>query len=149
MLKLIFILPFLFSNPSAPNEDWGATGHRVVGEVAAQHISKKTAKAIDRLLDGVSLAYVSYYADEIKSDDRYRAYSPWHYANLDLDETYNTSEKNPKGDLVQAIEKCVAVLKNNKASKAEPSVSSQTFGSFHWRPSPTHAFGKKRRPRGK
>jgi hypothetical protein len=81
-LKFIFILPFLFSNFSVPNEDWGATGHRVVGEIAAQHISKKTAKAIDRLLDGVSLAYVSNYADDIKSDDRYRAYSPWHYANL-------------------------------------------------------------------
>lgn len=119
MLKFIFILPLLLGNPSVPNEDWGATGHRVVGEVAAQHISKKTAKAITRLLDGTSLAYVSNYADDIKSDDRYRAYGPWHYANLDLDETYSASEKNPEGDIVQAIEKCIAVLKNKKASKAE------------------------------
>ena len=119
MLKLIFILPLLLGNPSVPNEDWGATGHRVVGEVAAQHISKKTAKAITQLLDGTSLAYVSNYADDIKSDDRYRTYGPWHYANLDLDETYSASEKNPEGDIVQAIEKCIAVLKNKKASKAE------------------------------
>lgn len=118
-MKFIFIIAFMCHSPSATILDWGATGHRVVGEVAAENISKKTAKAINRLLDGASLAYISNYADDIKSDDRYRSYSPWHYANLDLDETYASSEKNEAGDIVQAIEKCVSVLKNKEASKED------------------------------
>ena len=65
----IFILGFLVSS----NEllDWGRIGHRTVGEVAAQHISKKTQIAIEDLLEGASIAYISTYADEIKSDYRY------------------------------------------------------------------------------
>ena len=114
MYFLITICVFNFLNTSV---DWGATGHRVVGEVASQHISKKTSRAIHKLLDGASLAYVSNYADDIKSDDRYKSYSPWHYANLNLEESYQASEKNPEGDIVQAIEKCILVLKNKNASK--------------------------------
>jgi hypothetical protein len=52
-------------------ETWGATGHRVIGEVASQHISKRTAKALNELLDGESLAYASNFGDDIKSDKKY------------------------------------------------------------------------------
>jgi hypothetical protein len=65
-------------------------------------------------LRGQSLAYVSNYADDIKSDSQYRSYSPWHYANLGLDETYEASSKNAKGDVVTAIQKCIAVLKDKE-----------------------------------
>jgi hypothetical protein len=97
----------------------GATGHRVIGEVAAQHISKKTAKVIDDLLEGASLAYVSVFADDIKSDDRYQAFFSWHFANINIDENYNSSSKNPKGDVVQAVEICVRKLKSKTTPRAE------------------------------
>jgi len=113
------LISFYLFNFFTASIDWGATGHRVVGEVASQHISKKTTRAIHKLLDGASLAYVSNYADDIKSDNRYKEYSPWHYANLNLNESYAASEKNPEGDIVKAIEKCILVLKNKKASKED------------------------------
>ena len=47
---------------------WGKTGHRVVGEVASKYISKNTRTSLDKILEGQSLAYISTYADEIKSD---------------------------------------------------------------------------------
>lgn len=118
-MKITLFFLIILSNPSTELSDWGATGHRTVGEVATLHISKKTAKAVKRLLDGASLAYVSNYADDIKSDERYRSYSPWHYANMELNETYFKSEKNPKGDIIKAIRQCIEVLKGKKASKKE------------------------------
>ena len=96
---------------------WGATGHRVIGEVANQHISKRTAKALNQLLDGESLAYTSNFGDDIKSDKKFNKYYSWHYANLNLDQTYAESDKNPKGDIVIAIKNCINVLKNSNESK--------------------------------
>jgi hypothetical protein len=68
-------------------------------------------------LGGESLAYISNYADEIKSDKRYQVYNPWHYANMKVNESYYSSEKNVKGDVIQAIKKCIEVLKSKKTSK--------------------------------
>ena len=114
-MKQLFLLLYLTSTTS----DWGATGHRVIGEVAAQHISKKTAKVIDDLLEGASLAYVSVFVDDIKSDDRYQAFFSWHFANINIDENYNSSSKNPKGDVVQAVKISVRKLKSKTTQRAE------------------------------
>jgi hypothetical protein len=65
-----FFTNVLFSSVLLAN-DWGKTGHRVVGEIAQQHLTPKATKKINQLLGGMSLAYVSIYADEIRSDGRY------------------------------------------------------------------------------
>ena len=96
---------------------WGITGHRTVGEVASRNISEKTSNSIKNLLEGESLSYISNYADDIKSDKRYQVYNPWHYANMKVNETYYSSEKNVEGDVIQAIKKCIELLKSKKTSK--------------------------------
>lgn len=120
LLIVVFIL--LIGNVQASNlgEDWGKTGHRTTGEIAQQHLSNKAKKAIADLLDGHSLAYVANYADDIKSDPDYRKYGPWHYVNIDPDKTeYDRAEAYKGGDLVQAIEKAVEVLKDKNSSREE------------------------------
>ncbi len=103
-----------FSN----NYDWGQTGHRTTGEVADNHLSKKAKKQIEKLLQGKSLAFVSTYGDEIKSDSKYREFGPWHYVNLPKGETkYSKENANPEGDLLMAIKKCVEVLKDKNATR--------------------------------
>jgi hypothetical protein len=99
------------------NDDWGKTGHRAVGEIASKHLSRKARKAINDLLDGTSLAEVSIYADEIRSDSKYRAYGPWHYVNVPFDTTYAEAEKNPNGDIIVAINECIAKVKDEALSK--------------------------------
>ncbi|MGB7843731.1 MAG: S1/P1 nuclease, partial [Salinimicrobium sp.] len=75
---------------------------------------------ITELLDGQSLAFVSTYADDIKSDSKYREYGAWHYVNLPDGETkYSEEEASSRGDLVMGIKKCVSVLKDSKASKED------------------------------
>ena len=103
ILILLWVPLSVFGWSNTSDLEWGATGHRVVGELAAQRISKRTAKKIDALLEGVSLAETSTFADEIKSDKRYRAYSPWHYANIKGDETYALSKKMKKVILFERL----------------------------------------------
>ena len=120
--NILFILAFLLIGniAFASNNDndiiWGQTGHRAVGEIATKHLSKSVLRKVKELLDGQSLAMISTYADDIKSDRAYRKYSTWHYVNLNDDETYQTSKKNPKGDLVTGIKECVKVLKDKNSS---------------------------------
>ena len=99
--------------------DWGKTGHRVVGKVAQDHLTPKTKAAVDALLDGMSLAFVSTYADEIRSDSRYDYLDTWHYVNMDKDTRYTSAKKNPDGDIVTAINNCVEVLKDPAKPKAD------------------------------
>ncbi|AOW16035.1 S1/P1 Nuclease [Polaribacter vadi] len=117
-IKLLLLIPFLLMMTSSSDETyfWGQNGHRVTGKIAEKHLTRKTKKCIDKILKGQSLAFVSTYADEIKSDRKYRDYNVWHYVNMDLDQTYEQAEKNPQGDLVQGIEKCIAVLKDDNSA---------------------------------
>lgn len=122
MKNLLLVFALLFSSFLSASEDWGRTGHRATGEVAEEYLSKKAKQKIAQLLDGQSLAFVSTYGDDIKSDPKYREYGPWHYVNLEKGETKYTEEKaNPDGDLVMGIRKSIAVLKDPNASKEEKS----------------------------
>lgn len=114
---LIISMNISFANVSI--DDWGQTGHRVVGEIASQYLNKKAKKAITQLLNGSSLAYVSTYPDEIKSDKHFDAYSPYHYINMPLGVGYDQSKSNPKGDLYKGIQHAINVLKDKSASNAD------------------------------
>jgi len=119
--KSIFFLVFtfliqisLFSNPI-----WGPTGHRTVGKIAEKHLTKKAKRAINKLLNGESLAFISTYADEIKSDKNYDKYYTWHYVNFPFDTKYEDSKKNKRGDLITGINTCIEILKNKTTNKKE------------------------------
>ena len=98
---------------------WSKTGHRVTGEVASAHLSRKAKKAITRLLDGQSLAKVSTFGDDIKSDRSYSKYSAWHYVNFEPSEKYGDTKPSEYGDIVMGIEKCISVLKDKNSSKED------------------------------
>lgn len=102
-------------------DDWGKTGHRVIGEIAEEYLTEKAAIAISDLLDGHSLAFVANYGDDIKSEPEMRKkYDAWHYVNFPFDEKYETYPKDTKnGDIIQAIDSCISVLKNKKSSRED------------------------------
>ncbi|PQB07068.1 S1/P1 Nuclease [Polaribacter filamentus] len=117
--KILLLIPFLFFMKSSSDEAvfWGKNGHRVIGKIAEKHLTRKTKKCVDKILKGQSLAFVSTFADEIKSDRKYSEYYPMHYVNMDLDQTYEQAEKNPEGDLVTGIHKCIAILKDKNSTE--------------------------------
>jgi len=117
-LFITYTLTLLFLLPSTTNtsEDWGATGHRVVGKIADSYLKNCTKREIKKFLNRKSLAFVSTFADEIKSDKRYNEFYTWHYINMPLEGNYIDSKKNPKGDLVTGIEYCIKIIKDENSS---------------------------------
>ncbi|NHF61352.1 S1/P1 nuclease [Flavobacteriaceae bacterium TP-CH-4] len=119
MKKIVFLLFFLSQIGFANDGVWSKTGHRTIGEIAQQHLSRKARKAIGKLLEGQSLASVSNFADEIKADSTYRKFSAWHYVNYPADKKYGEETPSPYGDLMIGIEKCIAIVKDENSSKED------------------------------
>jgi hypothetical protein len=119
MKKTMFLWLFCLQISFAAAPYWSKTGHRVTGEIAQRHLSKKARKALSKMLDGQSLAEVSNYADDIKSDDRYKEFYPWHYVNLPLDKEYAEVAPNPSGDIVMGIQKCISVIEDENSDRAD------------------------------
>ncbi|HEY9186153.1 MAG TPA: S1/P1 nuclease [Salegentibacter sp.] len=118
--SILVLFAIFYTGIGFAENDWGKTGHRTTGEIAEKHLSKKAQKAISELLEGQSLAFVANYADDIKSDPDYRKYGPWHYVNIaPEDDKYVREKANKDGDLLQAIEKSIAVLKDKNASRED------------------------------
>jgi len=122
-ISIIFTFVFLFSGFSiaeVPSSmEWGSTGHRTVGEIADRYLSNRAKRKIKKLLNGQSLALISTYGDDIKSDDRYNEYGPWHYVNFPFDSTYEEHPKSEKGDIIVGIRTCKQVLNDENATREE------------------------------
>lgn len=116
---IVLLLCFFVINSSFAADFWGQNGHRATGKIAEKHLSKRAKRKIAKLLNGQSLAFVSTFADEIKSDREFRKYSPWHYVNFPLGEQYDASKRNPQGDLIYGIEYCIRVLNNENSSNQD------------------------------
>ncbi|MDC6367746.1 MULTISPECIES: S1/P1 nuclease [Flavobacteriaceae] len=114
IVTLLLLLPLL-----TYGNYWGQTGHRVTGHIAQQHLTGKAKRALNDLLDGHSLAFVSTYADEIKADRSFSKFSAWHYVNYPLGMNYADSEKSKYGDIIVAIETCIDKVKNKNNSRQD------------------------------
>ena len=118
-LVIFFFLFFPNSFIEKNNDDWGANGHRVVAQIAEENLSSVARELINKLLKGKSLVSVSTFADDIKSDPKYRKYNSWHYVNIDSDKNYGELAPNKNGDIIKAIKKCIFILKDKNQSIIE------------------------------
>ena len=117
-LKLVIttVVLILIYMPIGASNNWGQTGHRVVGEICEEYLKPRTKRKIAKLLKKKSLAFVSTFADEIKSDSLYDRFYTWHYINMPFSTNYESSEKNPSGDLVSGIDYCKKIIADKNAS---------------------------------
>ena len=119
-ILIVFVALFVSQINFAKDNEWGKTGHRTTGEIAQAHLSRRAQKAINKLLNGHSLAFVANHGDDIKSDPAYRKYSSWHYVNIDPEATaYDPETASEDGDLIMGIRKCIDVLKDKNSSKED------------------------------
>lgn len=109
MKKLI--LSFLLITTSTLAFSWGQTGHRATGLIAEQHLSKKAKAQLEKRL-GHSLAIASTWMDEVRSDSTYDYMEDWHWVTIPDGSTYEQTEKNPKGDIIEAIDRMITSLKS-------------------------------------
>ena len=102
---------------------WGVVGHRAIGQIAENHLSKNASKAVKDLLGSESLAMVSTYPDEIRPYQKYAYTAPWHYVNVahgltaEQFKTALTSMEKP--NIYKAISNCTKDLRDPSKSKAE------------------------------
>ena len=112
MIRISFILCLLFSGNA---KSWGPIGHRVVGEIASKHLSKKAKAEVTSILGRESMAKASTWPDEIKSDpENYRYTFDWHYMSWPNESS--SYEPKSSGKLLWAIEEQLRTLKNKKSS---------------------------------
>lgn len=117
MKRLSFVLIFGFFVTSGYG--WGVTGHRATGLIAERLLTKKAKKKIAQILQGESIAMVSTWMDEIRSDSTYNYTTDWHWTTIPDGGRYEDVEANPDGKVVMMIEKITQDLKSGKLSPTE------------------------------
>lgn len=96
---------------------WGPNGHRIVGRIAMNHLTDEAARAVECLLGPEGLDQVSTWPDEIRSDPAWKQSTPWHFISIDDGETLETTKREPAGDVLEAIQRFTAVLRDPQAPR--------------------------------
>lgn len=112
MKKALLIIAIVFASNSL--FAWGKTGHRVVGNVAYQHLTPKAKKNIQSILRHEHLNMVGNYMDFIKSDKKNDFMSSWHYCTVPDGKTYDEVGAPDEGDAVVTVERLIAELKSKE-----------------------------------
>ncbi|MCZ2155173.1 MAG: S1/P1 nuclease [Bryobacterales bacterium] len=115
---LALLLITTFAPPSRALA-WGREGHRAIARIAEARLSPEALRAARQLLGGRSLVEASTWADEVRRDPHWRPTSPWHYVNVEDDETYQNSPKNPGGDAIQALQRMREVLSDRSQPRRD------------------------------
>ena len=110
------LVPLLLAMPSALFA-WGANGHRIVGRIAMNHLTDEAARAVQCLIGPEGLDQVSTWPDEIRSDPNWKKADPWHFIDVDDNEALETAQRDPNGDVLEAIQRFSNVLRDPQASR--------------------------------
>lgn len=114
VVKFLLVLGLIASNQAV--FAWGMTGHRVISEIAEQHLSKKAKRGIKALIGGQKIAYWSNWADFIKSssDPALLETGSWHFlntaGNLSFDAFNEALQQSPDKNLYKAYARVKAQL---------------------------------------
>ncbi len=122
-MKFKFILLVIFLILSVEAFAWGTTGHRVVAEIAENHLSCKAKRQIKKIIGDQKLAYWANYPDFLKSNPDWKMADPWHYINfpeglnrVDFDKELESSSNE---NLYKRTLIIIEELKNHKNNSIE------------------------------
>ncbi|MCQ2284678.1 MAG: S1/P1 nuclease [Bacteroidales bacterium] len=115
----ILILTTIFLGLSHSAWAWGQEGHRIIGEIAYQHLSKKARKQVDKIMGEHGLVYWANWPDAIKSDTIYPTSYDWHFQDLDAGMSDSavvaalTHYPTAGGNLFRKMDSLILALRNN------------------------------------
>jgi hypothetical protein len=116
--RLPLAIPFVLAAADV-SLAWGPTGHRATGRVAERHLTPQAARAVAELLAPETLAYVATWSDDIRPEPAWAKGDPWHWVTVPDGQTYETTSKNPGGDVVEAIARFQKTLADRSAPRPE------------------------------
>ena len=120
-LRIALII--LLLSPSSPANAWGRDGHAIIAAIAEGRLTPEAHMQVYALLDGASLASVSYWADEIRPNRRET--SRWHFINFAEGTTGYVPSRDcayiqGQGDcIIAAIDRAMAELRTTEGKRIE------------------------------
>jgi hypothetical protein len=78
--RLAVIAIFLLLLPRSQAWGWGSEGHRIIADIAWDHLNDATLEKLRQFLGGNDLASISTWADDIRSARPETG--PWHYVDI-------------------------------------------------------------------
>lgn len=78
----IILCIFVLLAPCAAGA-WGVVGHCTIGEMSERLLTDEARRKVTAVLGNASLAMVSNWADNVRSDSAWSYAETWHYTNLD------------------------------------------------------------------
>lgn len=118
----IIMALLLLLGRATPLFAWGPKGHDVVAYIAECHLTPRTARAVDRVLEGHSLVYVANWMDNASHTPAYSHTKTWHYKNIDQGHTLASMPKEPKGDILTAIDSLSNKLRSKTLSHEQEAI---------------------------
>ena len=90
------VLMLLSISTSIYSYAWGLTGHRIIAEIAENHLDGRARRQIKKIMGQERLAYWANWPDFIKSDKTgmWKEASSWHYVNIDPQTDFKAFEEH-------------------------------------------------------
>ncbi|WP_133479643.1 S1/P1 nuclease [Cognatilysobacter segetis] len=117
------VAALLLISLAGPAFAWGAMGHRLVADLAADELTPTARRAVDRLLAGEknpTLSGIASWADDVRANDRVlgKKSAPWHYVGIHSPTcAYQPPVDCPDGNCVAgAIDAQAAILADPRQS---------------------------------
>lgn len=101
---------------------WGQTGHRITGQIAELYLTPQAKQAIESILDNETLAEVSTYADDMRSNPDHfwqEVAGPFHYVKVPKGKVYSDVGAPEQGDSFTALTQFTKTLKDKNASRED------------------------------
>lgn len=121
--SIYFILCACACMNTLPALSWGQEGHRIIAQIAYNHLSKRTQRNVDTILGKRGIVYWSNWPDEIKSDTIYPNSYDWHFQDFEgglNDSTVLAALTDyPKegGNLFRALDSLIAAATQRQHTK--------------------------------
>ena len=122
ILKKIFIAVF-FIFGIAEASAWGVTGHRVVAEIAENHLTNRAKRKLKKLIGKQKLAYWANWPDNVRNSPEWKNTSTWHYVNISPQETkeqfIEQLKNNNKPNIYTAIQNVKGIIVDENTPDAD------------------------------
>ena len=117
MIKILIICAMLSSFVLG----WGKKGHRITAKIAETYLTKNAKIQIKKLMGHHDLSRISNWADEIKSDPKWKIANDWHWCTIPDGEFYEKDKHS--GKAVEKVNDFISVLKNKKSKKEDKQIA--------------------------
>jgi len=122
ILKKIFIAVF-FILGIAEASAWGVTGHRVVAEIAENHLTNRAKRKLKKLIGKQKLAYWANWPDNVRNSPEWKNTSTWHYVNIPPQESkeqfIEQLKNNNKPNIYTAIQNVKGIIVDKNTPDAD------------------------------